>query len=99
MNISLLKKALPHIIAITVFLVISVVYCKPALDGKVLQQGDVQRWKSMARQSFEYKEKYGHFPLWTGSSFGGMPAYTIAMDPTSKITIGYVSNLLTPGLP
>ena len=34
----------------------------------------------MARQSFEYKDKYGHFPLWTESAFAGMPAYTIATD-------------------
>jgi len=26
------------------------------------------------------QEKHGHYPLWSESSFSGMPAYTIAMD-------------------
>ncbi|HLK27201.1 MAG TPA: YfhO family protein [Puia sp.] len=99
MNPSLLKKALPHIIAIAVFLIVAVVYCKPAFDGKVVSQSDVVGWKSMAQQSFEYKEKNGHFPLWTESAFSGMPTYTIALDATSKIAIGYFYYLLTLGLP
>lgn len=99
MNSSLLKKALPHIIAVAVFLIVAVIYCKPALDGKVVSQSDVIGWKGMAQQSFEYKEKNGHFPLWTESAFSGMPAYTISIDATSKITIGYFYYLLTFDLP
>ncbi|MHA4811187.1 YfhO family protein [Flavitalea flava] len=99
MNSPLLKKALPHVIAILVFLVVAVVYCKPALEGKVVSQSDMVNWKGMAQKSFEYKEKHGHFPLWTESAFGGMPAYTIAIDPTSNVSIGYVGYLLNPGLP
>ena len=36
----LLQKILPHLIAIIVFLVISVLFCKPVLDGNVLNQHD-----------------------------------------------------------
>ena len=79
MKSSFLKKALPHVIAIVLFLVVAVVYCRPALEGKVVNQSDVQQYKEMARQSFEYKEKYGQFPLWIESAFAGMPAYTIAI--------------------
>jgi len=39
MNSPFLKKALPHIIAIIVFLVVAIVYCKPALEGKVVYPG------------------------------------------------------------
>ncbi|MBS1668534.1 MAG: YfhO family protein [Bacteroidetes bacterium] len=99
MNSSLLKKALPHIIAIAVFLIIAIVYCKPAFDGKVVSQSDVIGWKGMAQQAIEYKEKNGHYPLWSESAFSGMPTYTFAMDATSKITIGYFFYLLTFGLP
>jgi Bacterial membrane protein YfhO len=99
MNSSFLKKALPHIIAIGVFLIVAVVYCRPALEGKVVNQSDVQQYKAMAQQSFEYKEKYGHFPLWTNSTFGGMPAYTIAIDGMTKLNIGYLTYPLTLGLP
>jgi membrane protein YfhO len=99
MNSSFLKKALPHILAVLVFLIVSIVYCKPALDGKVVHQADVLGWKGMAQQSLEYKDKYGHFPLWTESTFSGMPAYNIAMSSKSNITVGYLSYLLTWGLP
>lgn len=53
----------------------------------------------MAQQSFEYKEKYGHFPLWSESAFGGMPAYTIALESKSNFGMGYLRYLLTWGLP
>jgi hypothetical protein len=51
MNSSLLKKALPHFIAIVVFFVVSVAYNKTQLDGKVVSQSDVQQFKGMAKQS------------------------------------------------
>ncbi len=93
------KKILPHIIAVIVFLVVAVVYTKPALQGKVAIQSDTQQWHGMAQQSFEFKDKYGHFPMWTNSMFSGMPAYQIAFDPRTKITVGYLSSVVTLGLP
>jgi hypothetical protein len=80
MNKGLFSKLLPHIIAVVIFLLIAILYCKPVLEGKVLSQTDIVGWKGMAQQSIEFKEKYGHYPLWTNSLFSGMPAYTIAMD-------------------
>src|ERR1700678_820692 len=99
MNATFLKKALPHIIAIAVFLIVAVIYCRPAVEGKVLGQSDVQQWKGMAQQSFENKEKHEHFPLWTESAFSGMPAYTIAIDGQTVLTIGWLVRIMTLGLP
>ena len=99
MNSSFLKSALPHLIAILVFLAVSVVYCKPALEGKVVNQTDMLGYKGMAQQSFEYKEKHGHFPLWTESMFGGMPAYNIAMDSKYWLQIGLLNYPMTLWLP
>ena len=93
------QKAWPHVTIIIIFIVIAAVYCKPALEGKVLQQSDIVQWKSGAQQSFEYKEKYGHYPLWTNSIFAGMPAYQVAMQRTSAISLDYFSSLLTLGFP
>ena len=87
MNSSLLKKALPHIIAVVVFLIVSVAYNKTALDGKVVSQSDVQQFKGMAKQSDDFKEKNGHWPLWTESMFSGMPAYNIAIEGTTRDSI------------
>lgn len=70
-----------HLIAIVVFLIVTVVFCKPALDSNlVLKQGDVTGWQGMSNQSYVYKELHGHVPLWTTSMFGGMPAYQIAIE-------------------
>ncbi|MDP4212831.1 MAG: YfhO family protein [Bacteroidota bacterium] len=99
MNSSFLKKAVPHILAIILFLLVSIVYNKTALEGKVLYQSDVIGYTAMAKQSNDFKAKHGHFPLWTESMFSGMPAYNIAMDATSSITIGYFYYLFNLGLP
>jgi hypothetical protein len=78
MNGSIWKKLLPHAIAVLVFLIVALIYCKPALDGKVLSQGDVTQHMGMVKQSEDFNQKYGHYPLWTESAFSGMPAYTIS---------------------
>ena len=95
------KQVLPHLVAVVIFLLLSVVLNKPALEGKVVQQTDVIQWKAMAQQSFEYKEKYGHFPKWTNSMMSGMPTYQIALGPKSPMNINmtYVQDILTLGFP
>lgn len=94
------KPLIPHVIAVVLFVLMAVVYCKPALQGKVLSQHDVQGWKGMAQQSFEVKEKTGQLPLWTNSMFGGMPAYQIAFEQRTSISAGiaYFTKALTLGL-
>lgn len=93
------KKLLPHVIAVVIFLIVAVIYCKPALDGQVLNAHDNIGWKGMAQQSFEKKEQLGHFPKWTNSMFGGMPTYQIALEGTHSVSFHYVSYILTLGLP
>jgi hypothetical protein len=72
------KKLLPHVIAIAIFLIVALFYCKPALQGKVLQQTDITQWKAMSEDIRHYKEVHGEAPLWTNSMFSGMPGYLIA---------------------
>jgi hypothetical protein len=96
---AVLKKALPHLMAIAAFLLVAVVYCRPALEGKVVGQSDIEQWKAMAQQSDEYKAKHGHFPLWTESAFSGMPGYTISIDAQTALNYGYLEKMLSLGLP
>lgn len=93
----LLKKAFPHLIAIVVFVVISVLFCKPVLDGNVLNQHDNIGWKGMAQNAFEYKEKNGHFPLWNPNLFSGMPNYQVAMQ--GKSVLPDTVKIFSLGLP
>src|ERR1700733_1070122 len=92
---ALFRKSLPHIAAIVVFLVVAVLYCKPVFEDKVLYQEDVLQWQGISRNSFQYKETHGHFPLWSNSMFGGMPAFQIAMDTESVNVPGMFYHLFT----
>ncbi len=75
------RQFVPHLIAIGIFLLITLIFCKPALEsGVVLKQSDATGWEGMARQSFQYKEQHGKFPLWVVSMFSGMPGYQVAME-------------------
>ena len=57
------KVLLPHIAAVGIFLAVSLIYCKPALEGKVLQQHDVSQWKGSAQNSVEYSKTHnGKYP-------------------------------------
>ena len=92
---ALFRKLFPHIVAVLVFLLVAVLYCKPVFEDKVLYQEDVLQWQGMARNSFKYKETHGRFPLWSNSMFSGMPAYQIAMDSQSVSVPGLFYGLLT----
>src|SRR6186713_136269 len=74
------RRLLPHVVAVVVFLAVSVFYCRPAFQGKVLYQEDVLQWQGMAQNSFQFRDTHGHLPLWSNGMFSGMPAYQIAMD-------------------
>jgi len=73
------KALIPHLVAIGIFLAVAIIYCHPAIQGKVLEQSDNVQWKAAAHSSFEYKEKNGHFPLWNTHLFSGMPLFLPAM--------------------
>src|ERR1700754_47143 len=89
----LLKKILPHLIAVLSFLIISLIYCKPVLEGNVINQGDIVSWKGMVQNANEYKARTGHFPLWNPNLFSGMPNYQVAMQGKS-ILYGFTNALL-----
>lgn len=96
---SFFKSALPHLIAVAVFAIVANVYCKPALEGKVLQQSDITQWKGMAQDAMNYKDQYGTTPLWTNNMFGGMPAYQITGIPGISFSIGMLDQFFTLNLP
>ncbi len=93
------KKILPHLIAIAIFLIVAIIYCKPALQGKVVSQPDIQGWRGMSQQSVEFNDKYGYYPLWTNSMYSGMPAYQIFLDARTHVSVGYIGSIITLGLP
>lgn len=75
------SKLLPHIVAIVSFIIIALIYCKPALQGKVLRQSDIMHWKGMAKDIQDYRATHDNVaPLWTINMFSGMPGFQIATN-------------------
>jgi hypothetical protein len=73
-----IKPALPHLIAVLIFIVVSFAYFYPVLEGKVLKANDSTVSKINSKEIQDYRVKYGEEPLWTNSIFSGMPAYLIS---------------------
>lgn len=92
----LLKKILPHVAAIGIFLLLSIIYFHPQLNGEVIPQGDNIQYLGMAREAAEFKEKTGETTLWTNSMFGGMPTYQINTNRQGNL-IQYLDSVLRLG--
>ncbi|MBI9055294.1 MAG: YfhO family protein [Bacteroidales bacterium] len=76
MKNKLIKTFIPHVVAIIVFLIISIAYFSPMLEGKKLIQGDYVHFQGMSKEIMDFEEQ-GVESQWTNSMFGGMPAYLI----------------------
>jgi hypothetical protein len=73
------------LLAVIIFLIISVAYMYPALEGKSLHQGDIVQYKGSSKEIVDFREKTGQETLWTNSMFSGMPTYLIAAKFKSNI--------------
>lgn len=93
-----LKTFLPYIVALVVFVVITMIYLSPLLDGKRLYQSDISHFTGVSKEIADFREKTGTEPLWTNSMFGGMPAYQISVVYKGNI-LGYLDTILSLCLP
>ena len=78
MNKEIFKKSIPYLVALAIFIILSLIFAAPQVfDNKVLQAGDQISGKGMAQEVVDYREKTGEHSFWTGSMFCGMPTYQI----------------------
>jgi len=96
-NISF-KNFTPHIVAIVVFIAISLIYLNPLLEGKKLKQMDVVNYKGASKEISDFREKTGEEALWTNSMFSGMPAYQISVAYKGNLT-KQINKIFGLGLP
>jgi len=67
-----------HAVALGIFLVISLIYCSPLLEGKkMITPGDTMQHQGMSHEKVTYESTSDEAILWTNSMFGGMPTYLI----------------------
>jgi Bacterial membrane protein YfhO len=81
MENSLVKKLLPHGIALVLMVILSFTFFAPyAFEGKVLQQDDNDKASASQTEMNAYREKTGKVALWTGAYFSGMPTVQIHQE-------------------
>jgi hypothetical protein len=73
-----LKHTVPYLIAISIFIIASVLYFNPVLKGQKLKQSDITQFKGMSKEIADYRIEKGEEPYWTGTAFSGMPAYQLS---------------------
>ncbi|MFC2109926.1 YfhO family protein [Bacteroidota bacterium] len=74
----MLKKTLPFIVAIIVFVIAALVYFSPVLRGDKLFQSDIQQFRGMSKEIKDFRLKHDAEPYWTDAAFGGMPSYQLS---------------------
>ena len=92
------NNAIAYISAVVIFLIITLVYFSPLLEGKKLKQHDITMFKGMSKEIADYRDATGEEALWTNSMFGGMPAWQISVKSSGNLT-SYISKAVSLGLP
>ncbi len=75
-----MKKTLLSVIgALAVIVAVSLAFFYPdAMDGNVLQQGDMMQGEAQGHELVEHLRQTGEKTWWTNSIFGGMPTFQMA---------------------
>ena len=93
---NILRKALPTVVAILVFGVVSIIGFAPQLEGRVLPQHDIRQFDGMSRDIRECRADFDEDPQWTGAMFSGMPAYQINIKYPAQLikrTVDWIQSL------
>ncbi|MBC7641131.1 MAG: YfhO family protein [Flavobacterium sp.] len=75
-----LHKFYPHAIAIFTFIIISLIYFYPVLEGKKIAQSDIAQYTGMAKEQNDFRNAENAEPYWTNSAFGGMPTFQLGAN-------------------
>ncbi|RED43478.1 membrane protein YfhO [Winogradskyella eximia] len=84
-----IKRLLPHVLILIGFVVVSLAYFSPVLQGKKINQSDIMHYIGMAQQQKEFAKTTGEETYWTNSAFGGMPTYQLG----AKYPHNYIKKL------
>lgn len=88
------KGVLPHLGAVLIFLLLTLIYFSPVLDGKDIKQDDAIGSMGWGKDAKDYHEKTGEYSYWSNSMFSGMPCnYTYSPQPDN--TFEPIGNILT----
>jgi hypothetical protein len=75
--LKIVNKFYPHLLAILGFVIVSLIYFYPVLQGKQIFQSDIVQYTGMAKEQNDFRVTEQVEPYWTNSAFGGMPTYQL----------------------
>jgi hypothetical protein len=75
--LKIINKFYSHALAILGFVLISLIYFYPVLQGKKIFQSDIVQFTGMAKEQNDFRATEHIEPYWTNSAFGGMPTYQL----------------------
>jgi hypothetical protein len=93
-----LKENYPHFVAVLFFLIVSITYLSPVLNGLALKQDDIDNFIGVSKEIRDHREEYNEEPLWTNSMFGGMPATQVSVRHDANL-LSYAKKIMSLGLP
>ncbi len=80
---------LPHLVAVVVFLLVTVFFFNPIFfDNKAIEQSDIQQWSGSSKELRDYRDQTGEEGLWANAMFSGMPAYLVNLSWSDGVVIG-----------
>lgn len=89
-----LKRALPYVLSVIFFAVLSHIYFFPEIsEDKILFQHDTQQGIALGQEAKAFEEATGETTRWTNTSFSGMPTYQISPSYANNDVIREVGNL------
>lgn len=77
MKISI-KQLTPYLIAVISFIVVSLFYFSPVLEGKKIKQSDITQFIGSSKEIVDFRKENNEEPYWTNATFGGMPSYVVS---------------------
>lgn len=92
------RKVYPYLIALGIFVVLTIAYMFPVFEGKAIQASDMINFRGMSKEIVDFREKTGEEPLWTNAMFSGMPAYLVSTK-FPAILVSHIDRILQLGLP
>lgn len=75
-----INRLYPHLFALVGFIIVSLIYFYPVLQGKKIYQSDIVQYTGMAKEQNDFRKDTGEEPYWTNSAFGGMPTYQMGAN-------------------
>lgn len=89
----IVNKFYPHALVVLGFILVSLIYFYPVLQGKQIFQSDIAQYTGMAKEQNDFRAAEHAEPYWTNSAFGGMPTYQLGANYPNDV-VGKIDDVL-----